>query len=130
MNSLGVKGRTKSWEAHEHDQQFGENESTDIGKSQRLRKEGNARINKVSAMRSGFAKIIEKVRISTYFECAETDLQIAENACCIDYADTWSPKQVHRLSKSQSPDHSTTYSGCEDTLELDTRVARARLQIT
>jgi len=45
MSSLGVKGRTMSWEAHEHDQQFGENESIDIGKSQRLRKEGNARIN-------------------------------------------------------------------------------------
>jgi hypothetical protein len=33
MSSLGVKGRTKSWEVHEHDQQFGENEGTDIGKS-------------------------------------------------------------------------------------------------
>ena len=64
MSSLGVKGRTKSWEARERDQQFGENESIDIGKSQRLRKEGNARINKVSAMRPGLAKIIEKVRIS------------------------------------------------------------------
>jgi hypothetical protein len=64
MSSLGVKGRTKSWEAHEHNQQFGENQSIDIGKSQRLRKEGNARINKVSAMRPGLAKIIEKVRIS------------------------------------------------------------------
>jgi len=38
MSSLGVKGRIKSWEAHECDQQFGENESMDIGKSQRLRK--------------------------------------------------------------------------------------------
>jgi len=64
MSSLGVKGRTKSWEAHERDQHFGENESIDIGKSQRLRKEGNARINKVSAMKPGLAKIIEKVRIS------------------------------------------------------------------
>jgi len=64
ISSLGVKGRTKSWEAHERDQQFGENESMEIGKSQRLRKEGNARINKVSAMKPGLAKIIEKVRIS------------------------------------------------------------------
>jgi len=64
MSSRGVKGRTKSWEAHQHDQQFGENESIDIGKSQRLRKEGNARINKVSAMKPGLAKIIEKVCIS------------------------------------------------------------------
>jgi len=36
MSSLGVKGRAKSWEAHERDQQFGENECIDIGKSQRL----------------------------------------------------------------------------------------------
>jgi hypothetical protein len=64
MSSLGVKGCTKSWEAHERDQQFGENENIDIGKSQRLRKEGNTRINKVSAMKPGLAKIIEKVRIS------------------------------------------------------------------
>jgi hypothetical protein len=64
MSSLGVKDRTKSWEAHERDQQFGENQRIDIGQSQRLRKEGNARINKVSAIRPGLAKIIEKVRIS------------------------------------------------------------------
>jgi len=95
MSSLGVKGRTKSWEAHERDQQFRENESTDIGKSQRLRKEGNARINKLSAMRPGVANIIEKVRISIYFEGAETDLHKAENACCIDYVDTWLLKPVH-----------------------------------
>jgi hypothetical protein len=64
MSSLGVEGRTKSWEAHEHDQQFGENEIIDIGKCQRLRKEGNARVNNLSAMRPSLAKIIEKVRIS------------------------------------------------------------------
>jgi len=40
--SLGEKGRTKSQKAHECDQKFGENESTDIGKSQRLQKEGDA----------------------------------------------------------------------------------------
>jgi len=64
MRSLDVKGCTKSWEAHERDQQFGENASMDIGKSQRLRKGSNARINKVSAMKPGLAKIIEKVCIS------------------------------------------------------------------
>jgi hypothetical protein len=95
MSSLGLKGRTQSWEAHERDQQFRENESTDIGKSQRLRKEGNARINKVSAMRPGLAKTIEKVRISTYYESAETDLNIADNACCIDYTGTWTSKRVY-----------------------------------
>jgi hypothetical protein len=61
--SLGVKGRTKSWEAHERNQQFGENESIDVGKSKRLRIEANARINKVSAMKTGVAKIIDEVRI-------------------------------------------------------------------
>jgi len=64
MSSLGVKGGTEVWEAHECEQQFRENESIEVGKSQRHRKEGNARINKVSAMRSGLAKIIETVRIS------------------------------------------------------------------
>jgi hypothetical protein len=63
MSSLSIKDHTKSWEAHERDQQFGENESIDMGNSLRLRKEGNARINMVSAMRSGLAKIIEKVCI-------------------------------------------------------------------
>jgi hypothetical protein len=95
INSLRVIGRTKSWAAHECDKHFGENECTDIGKSQRLRKEGNARINKASAMRPGLAKINEKVHISTYYESAETDLHIAENACCIDYADTWTSKRVY-----------------------------------
>ena len=61
---LSVKGRTKSWQAHERNQQFGENESIDIGKSLRLRKDGNARINLVSGIRPGLAKIFEKVPIS------------------------------------------------------------------
>jgi len=129
MSSLGVKGRTKSWEAHERDQQFGQNESIDFGKSQRLRKEGNARINKVSAMRPGLAKIIEKVHISWYFESPEADLHIAENACCINYADTRSPKRVHWLSKSQCPQCGTSDYGCEDTLELYTSVARVPLPL-
>jgi len=64
MSSLSVKGRTKCWEAHECNQQFGEKESIEIGKSQRLRKEGNAGINIVLAMKPGLAKIIEKVHIS------------------------------------------------------------------
>jgi len=68
MSSIWVQGRTKSWEAHEHDHQFGEIESTDFGKSQTLREVGSARIHKVSAMRPGLAKIIEKVCISTRFE--------------------------------------------------------------
>jgi len=93
-------------------------------------KQGNARINKVSAMRPGLAKIIEKVHISWYFESLETDLHMAENACCIDYAETWSSKQVYWLSKSQSPHCGTSDYRCEDTLELYTGVTRAGLLIT
>jgi len=100
MSNLGVNGCTKSWAAHERNQQFGENEHTDIGKSQRLQNKGNARINKVLAMRPGLAKITEKVRISRHFERPETDIHVAENACCIDYADTWSSKRDLLRSKS------------------------------
>jgi len=64
MSSLHVKGRTKSWQAHEHNQQCGENERIDIGTSQRLRKEGNTRFNKVLAMKPGLSMIFEKQHIS------------------------------------------------------------------
>jgi len=50
LSSLGSRDRTKSWEAHQCDQQFGENQSVDIGKSQRIPNQGNDRVNKVSAM--------------------------------------------------------------------------------
>jgi len=129
MSSLGVIGRTKFWEAHERDQQFRENESIDIGKSQRLRKEGNARMNNVSAMKPGLAKIIEKVRISWYFESSAADLHIALNVCCIMYADTWSPKRVHWMSKSQSPHCGTSDYTCDDPLELYSRVAQLGLPL-
>jgi len=92
MSSLGVKDYTKSWKAHERDQQFEENERIDTARIKILRKEGNARINIVSALRPGLAKIIGKVHISTYFECPETEHQIGENACCINYAATCSSK--------------------------------------
>jgi hypothetical protein len=95
MSSLDGGGCTRSWDAHAQDQQFEENERIDNGKSQRIRKEGNARINKVSPMRPGLAKIIEKVRTSRYFECPETDHHTAEIACCIDYTNTWWSKHIH-----------------------------------
>jgi len=101
VSCLGVKGSTKSWEAYEHDQQFAENESIEIGKSQRLREADNARINTVCAMRPGLAKIIEKVCISRYFESPEADLQYGENDCLIDYSDTWLPKWVYWLSQTK-----------------------------
>jgi len=118
LSSLSVKGHPKSWQVHEHDQQFGENESIDIGKSQRLRKEGIAPINNVSAMSSGLAMIFEKVCISRYFESPETNLHIAKNTCCIDYTYTWWSKRLHWLSKSLSLHWGTICYGCEDTLEL------------
>jgi len=97
---------------------------------QRLRKEGNARINEMSAMRPCLAKIIEKVRISRYFEWPETDHHIAENACHIDYADNRSSKPVHYLSTSPRLHPSTTFYGYEDTLELDTAVRWVSILIT
>jgi hypothetical protein len=64
MSCLGVKDQAKFWEAHKCDQEFRENESIDIGKSQSLRNMGNSRPNNMFTMRRGLAKIIEKVRIS------------------------------------------------------------------
>jgi len=80
-------------------------------------------------MQSGLAKIMEKVRISRNFERPQTDLLIAENAVCIDYADTWSSKRVHWLSKSHTVNCSTTYYGCENKVEFDIGVAWASVQI-
>ena len=127
---LGVKGHTISWAAHEQDQQFGENETIDIGKSQRLPKEGNAAINKVSAMKPGLLKIIEIVGISWYFESTDTDLFIAENACGIDYTNTWMLKWVHWLSKRRSLHCSTSNCGFEDMLDLNTGIAQVHLLFT
>jgi len=91
-SSLSVKGCTKSWEAHSRDNQVRENESRDIGMSQRVRTEGNTTINNELAMKPRLAKKIEKACISIYFESSETDLHIAANACCIEYSLTWSLK--------------------------------------
>jgi len=130
MSNLSVKGCTRSWEANERDQQFGENESTNIGKSHSLRKEGNAWINKVSAMRPALAKIIKTVCISRHFERPETYYYIAKNACCVDYAATWSSKQVHRQSEDHSTNSSTTDYVFPNTVEFYSRVAWASLPIT
>jgi hypothetical protein len=69
--------------------------ANDVGQIQRLRKEGNGTINKVSAMRPGLAMIIEKVQMLTYFESPETDLHIVGNFGGINYPDSWSSKRVH-----------------------------------
>jgi len=130
MSSLVVKGRTKSWEAHQRDQQVGEDDSIDIGKSQRLRPEGNARINKMSAMWPALAMIIEKVPISGYVESAEADLHKVENDWCINHANTLLPKRVYWLSERQSLHCSTSDYGSEDSLELYAGVAQAHLPLT
>jgi len=130
MCSLGVKGCTKSWEAHVGDVPFGENERIDIGKCQRLWKVGNAWINKVSAMRPGLAKIIETVHISRNVESAEIDLHIAAMASWIDFAHTGLPKQVPWLSKIQSTNRSTIYYGRDSTVEFNSGDAWVSLPIT
>jgi hypothetical protein len=81
------KVASKGLEAHKHNREFEENETTDIGKSQRLWKEDNTRIIKVSGMRPGFARIIEKVRISRNIQLYETDLHSATKGCWMDYTD-------------------------------------------
>jgi len=130
MSSLGVKCQTKSWEAHERDQQFGQNENIDIGKGQRLRKEGNARFNTVLPKTPGLGKMIQKVRISTNFKSPETDSDRAGNASCVGCADTESSKWVHWLTKSQNADRSTTCYGWEDMMEFNIGVTWASLPIT
>ena len=130
MFSLGVKCCTRCWEAHQCHLQFEENKSIDVGKSQRHRKEGNARINKISAMRPELAKRIEKVHNLWYFESSEIDCHLIVNACCSIYTDTWSSKQVHWLSFSQSTHRCTSDYGCEDTLELRIGVTQGCLPIT
>jgi hypothetical protein len=66
-----------------------------------MSKEGNARIKKVFAMRSGLPKILKKEHISSNFENLETDLEIEVNDCCSAIDDPWSLKRVHQLSISQ-----------------------------
>jgi len=63
-------------------------------------------------------------------ESAQTDLHIAENACCIDYADTWLSKWVHSLWKRLTMNWSPMKYGCEDTVQLDTAVAKVSVPIT
>jgi hypothetical protein len=52
-------------------------------------------------MRTGLAKIIEQVRISSYFESPEADIHKAENACCINYANTGSPNEFIDCQKGK-----------------------------
>ena len=118
-----------SWEAHERDHQFGGNDSINIGQSPSLRNESNASIIMMSAMRPCLAKIIQKVRISRYFESPETDHHRAEIACCTDYAATWLLKRVDWLPQSQIRHCGTTYHGYDDMSELDTAVDSASLPI-
>jgi hypothetical protein len=76
-------------------------------------------------MRPGLSQIMETICIWRYFQSPETDCYIAENACCIDYADTCSLKRVHCLSKRASLHRWSTYYWCEDTFDLDPWVACA-----
>jgi hypothetical protein len=67
--------------------------------------------------------------ISIYFESAETDLHIAEHDYFIDYADTWSSKGVHRLSKGPCTNCSSSNSGCGNMVKFNPGVAWVRLPI-
>ena len=80
-------------------------------------------------MRPGLAKIINKIRISRHIRTLVTELDNAENACCIDYSATWLSKRVYWLSKCESTYRSTTYDGTGNMVESDTGVASASLPI-
>jgi len=71
-------------------------------------------------MGPGLAKIINKECISRYFKSPETDLHIAGNAWCIEYADTMSSNRVHKQSNNQSTNRSTIHYGWVNTVEWDT----------
>jgi carbon starvation protein CstA len=90
--SLSVQYITKPWEATELNQKSGGKGILDIGMRQTLRKKRNVRIDKVSAMGSSFAEVIEILFILTNFECSATDLKKAANVSCIDYTVTQSLK--------------------------------------
>jgi len=130
MSSLGVKGLIQSRETHQRNQQCGENQTTENGRSQRFRKEGNARFDQVSAMRLGLAKIIEKLHIWSNVDSPEIAINIGANPGFNDYTETCPSKQVDWLSKSQSENPSTANYGCEETVESDTGVAWVSLPIT
>ena len=55
MNSLGVKGRQKSWEDTERDKM------ADDGGHGRKKRSGGARVERVALLECGFNKIVEKV---------------------------------------------------------------------
>jgi len=125
ISNLGVQGDTECWEAHEWNRESGLNGRINMLMSQRLRIEGNAQFNTVSDRRQGFANIIEKVWIWKHFERPEIDLQIAENARYIDYADTWLLNDFHWLSKSHCMHYSTIHYGSENLPDDETRVIPA-----
>jgi len=129
MDILSVNGCTRRWKAHGCNQHFDENYNTHIGKSQSLRKEGIAIINKVLAMRSGFTKIIVNLHVSSGFEWPHSNLHIAENACCMDYINTWSSKLFHCPLHRHSTNHSTTSYRCENMVICDIRVVWTNLPI-
>lgn len=119
-----------SCEAHVREQQFLDYEIKRHGNIQRHRKEGNVKVNLMSAIRPGLAKIIVNVSIWTYFDSHETDLEIAANAHWIDYTDPCPSKRVHWQSTHQSINCGTENYSCGDTMGLNSGVAWANLPIT
>jgi hypothetical protein len=68
MASPEVKGREKSWEAHQRDKHFDENTTSKSNKSKRS-DHVNARIRSVAAMPAGLHEIIEKVATQLEHPC-------------------------------------------------------------
>jgi hypothetical protein len=113
MSPLGIKSCTTTWDAYEHNQQFGENHTMHIGKSHRVQKDGKDRINIMSAMRSGLA---EKMRNFIFQQILKLLDWMSDTHTC-------SLRQVRCLSISENAHRSTAYARCEDTVEFDAGLA-------
>lgn len=122
MSTLGVKHRTKCWEAQQRNQLFRENKCIEMWKSQWLWNVANARINKLSAMKPGLEQIMEKLCISRYVERPGTDLPVTTYGGCIDYSDTKWWQRALSLPEIHSENFSNTKDGSKVMVELDGEV--------
>jgi len=129
MTSLGVKRCTKSWEAWAQSPIWREWKCRHWEESKTL-KRGQCKNQSGVGHETRFSKDNWESMYFKIFWKSWNDLDIAESACSIDYADTWLTKRVHWLSKTNSLHRSTTNFVCEDIMELDTGVAWASLPIS
>jgi 5-methylcytosine-specific restriction endonuclease McrBC GTP-binding regulatory subunit McrB len=107
---------------------LGENKSTDIGKSHRLRKESNHKIDKVSAIRPGVAK---KMRRHIFqYKINDVKRSFLKQRMFIELM-TLTPGRSNEFIEdlNQSMNGSSTLYAVEKQVEMEIGVARATLPI-